>query len=154
MAAEAAIFRKKRRGSAAGCIDGLCSLRAGGREKVLPTTLIVPPLAGGRWYAVPKGGSPRSRKVRRFDPAGSPPPRGESCHLTSRGASGVRGLPSRLPLHLMVCHLPADLYSLTYCSYQDPSLLWRPCRGSPRQPKLAPSLPIKGPSYCRLTDPG
>ena len=26
--------------------------------------------------------------------------------------------------------------------------LWRPCRGSPSQPKLALSLPIKGPSFC------
>ena len=32
--------------------------------------------------------------------------------------------------------------------------LWRPCRGSPSQPKLALSLHIKGPSDCRLTDPG
>ena len=32
--------------------------------------------------------------------------------------------------------------------------LWRPCRGSPSQPKLALNLPIKGPSDCRLTDPG
>ena len=32
--------------------------------------------------------------------------------------------------------------------------LWRPCRGPPSQPKLALSLHIKGPSYCRLTDPG
>ena len=39
---------------AAGCV----SLRSGGREKVLPFTLIVPPLAGGRWYVVPKGDGP------------------------------------------------------------------------------------------------
>ena len=32
--------------------------------------------------------------------------------------------------------------------------LWRPCRESPSQPKLALSLHIKGPSDCWLTDPG
>ena len=30
-------------------------------------------------------------------------------------------------------------------------MLWRSCIGPPRQPKLALSLPIKGPSFCRLT---
>ena len=31
--------------------------------------------------------------------------------------------------------------------------VWKSCIGPPSQPKLALSLPIKGPSYCRLTDP-
>ena len=30
-------------------------------------------------------------------------------------------------------------------------MLWRSCIGPPSQPKLALSLPIKGPSFCRLT---
>ena len=30
-------------------------------------------------------------------------------------------------------------------------MLWRSCIGPPRQPKLALSLPIKEPSFCRLT---
>ena len=30
-------------------------------------------------------------------------------------------------------------------------MLWRSCIGPPSQPKLALSLPIKGPFFCRLT---
>ena len=30
-------------------------------------------------------------------------------------------------------------------------MLWRSCIGPPSQPKLALNLPIKGPSFCRLT---
>ena len=53
-----------------------------------------PTACGGKVVRSTKGGSPRSRRAGRFGPAGSPPPRGESYHLTSRGASGVRGLTS------------------------------------------------------------
>ena len=30
-------------------------------------------------------------------------------------------------------------------------MLWKSCIGLPSQPKLASSLPIKRPTYCRLT---
>ena len=36
-------------------------------------------------------------------------------------------------------------------AYGDEYMLWRSFIGPPSQPKLALSLPIKGPSFCRLT---
>ena len=93
---------------------------------------IVPPLAGERWYAVPKGD--------------------RTCGPEEK-VSPMEPLHGRV--HRVQKVLPASsgrVQRVWYRPWGDEFyMLWRSCIGPPSQPKLALSLPIKEPPFCRLT---
>ena len=142
-----------------------------------PWCLTAPPCPVGRWWHQPshqRGNRPRpqggckgciirGRLLSKSAPPRPLPPERSEHNPWHRGPTGPMDAicssapKARAPAGIQESTSPpTGIYRemIHYRRVPRSFALWRPCRGSPSQPKLALSLHIKGPSDCRLTDPG
>ena len=86
---------------------------------------------------------PSGRRVLRFDGSFGP----EGCGI----AYGATSWPGFRGFKRFCLPSAGGFKGWWYRPSGDEYMLWRSCTGPPSQPKLALRLPMKGPSFCRLT---